>query len=192
MCYFLCSLWKHFCLLCWITLNKVVSFKLYILIFWNKVYSLFIPFSPKVYLEVNACIVNLCFLKFCCLPTILFYSCNQFLKYRIILLLTIEVLGFYHPNISPDGQCSHYPAVLTVMSYVFKSLLCFGCIYIDNIFTVILFPKESHWLLVGYGRHILNEATKLVEHFIKCLEILSGIFEPWTWNWNSCHEMHVS
>lgn len=32
-CHFLCPLWKHFCLLCWIRLNKVVSFKLYTLIF---------------------------------------------------------------------------------------------------------------------------------------------------------------
>lgn len=72
--------------------------------------------------------------------------------------------------------------MLTVKSYVFKSFLCFEFMYIDHTFTVILFllPKKAHWLLAGYGKHVLNEATKQVEHFIKCLEILSGIFELWT------------
>lgn len=58
---------------------------------------------------------------------------------------------------------------------------------IDHTFAVILFllPEESHWLLAEYGRHVLNEARKQAEHLTKCLEILNGIFEPWTWNWKN-------
>lgn len=59
------------CLLCWIRLNKLVSFKLCT---WSS-RTRFIPFpsSPEVYLEVDVCFVKCCFLKFCCLSPVIFY-----------------------------------------------------------------------------------------------------------------------
>lgn len=100
------------------------------------------------------------FLKFCCLPTIVFYSCNLLFKCRIVLLLTIEVLGISHLEISRSGECSHYSAVLK-SSLTFLTPFCVlgVCIYLDHIFVILfLLPEEAHWLLAGYGRHVLNEA----------------------------------